>query len=490
MKEEKISEKKKQNIGVTTIILRFLIVLVFLGFIGIRGLSLLPGWGNIVDSYGYYGAVVIGQEQMSARLTSGISYAYTQSLAAVLMMVGDAKWMVAIYHILLQMLTLIFMVAGCCLLFEKKAACISGMIVMFSPWIFQSVFFVSPENFYLFFWSVVLFLIGIYFSKGKKSGWCRNNVGEAFLLFLGFVTGVLCIWHYFSFTLIVLLIYAMARNASYVRERIQTQQNVQDMEMLTGKKETSLSSKNEAMPNSSQMLIVLSGFLFGAYCTLMKYTGVTGYFIGEQFKWWLTRLSLFDTYGRWQDIALWLLLHMVLIVIMGIIFTAIQTSRENVREEEEIWQEFKAAENSGTEELSDNETTDIIEAEKELSFEDDWDAVNIYSDNWNDELLPGDNWDVKEHQDWRFDLEIHEEDAEYTDDKERIIELKEDIMKEEWAEIEPQTEERQVVPKEVKLLDNPLPLPKKHVKKVMDFEDAMENDDFDFSFHQDDDFDV
>ena len=47
------------------------------------------------------------------------------------------------------------------------------------------------------------------------------------------------------------------------------------------------------------------------------------------------------------------------------------------------------------------------------------------------------------------------------------------------------------VKKPVKLLDNPLPLPKPHVAKEMDYQIDTEDDmDFDFDIKDDDDFDV
>ena len=43
--------------------------------------------------------------------------------------------------------------------------------------------------------------------------------------------------------------------------------------------------------------------------------------------------------------------------------------------------------------------------------------------------------------------------------------------------------------KQVKYLDNPLPLPKKHVKRTLDFE-LDKKDDFDIEIKEDDDFDI
>lgn len=50
----------------------------------------------------------------------------------------------------------------------------------------------------------------------------------------------------------------------------------------------------------------------------------------------------------------------------------------------------------------------------------------------------------------------------------------------------------EVNPAQVKLIDNPLPLPKKHVKKTMDYDISVDSreDDFDFDVAEDDDFDL
>lgn len=482
MKEEKASDKKKKNIGVTTIILRFLMVLIFLVFVGIRVASLLPGWGNIVDTYGYYSAAVIAQEQMLDRLSSGISFAYTQSLVDLLTFAGHAKWVVAVYHILLQLLSLVLMIAGCDLLFGKTAAYISGVVVMFSPWMLRSIFLVSPENYYLFFFTIGLLLIGVFFRKGRKSGWCRNNTGEGFLLFLGFFMGVLCIWHYFNFVLVILMLYAMIKNASYVRERIRTQQNLLEMEMLSGTEEAAKQEKNEAMPHSSQLFIVFAGMFLGAYCTLMKYTGVTGSFIKDQFIWWIMRPVLPDSYGRFQDIALWLPLQILLILLVGVISAAKQKVKETAEEAEIAWQEANTDESKTANEAEDiGFEAEVIESDLKNATValQDTDLENGWEDDWRFDI------DLSEDNDWRFDTDAAEEKDTWAE-----LEVKNERKPDTEAETKTEAEIEFVTEKEVQLLDNPLPLPKKHVKKVMDFEEFTEKDDFDFSFHADDDFDV
>ena len=52
------------------------------------------------------------------------------------------------------------------------------------------------------------------------------------------------------------------------------------------------------------------------------------------------------------------------------------------------------------------------------------------------------------------------------------------------------TEKDNIVNSDVKYIENPLPLPKKHVNKTMDFDIKDGKDDFDIQISEKDDFDV
>ncbi len=520
MIEEKTSETKKKNKGVKATSLRFLFVLFFLGFVVIRGLSLLPGWGNIVDTYGYYSAAVIGQEQMSTKLSSGISYAYTESLADLISVIGNEKWFVAVYHILLQIITFGLLILGCSMLFDKMTACVSSLCMLISPWLLKSVFKVSPENYYLFFWAVVLCLVGVYFKKGIKSGWCRNNVGEGFLLLLGFCTGILCVWHYFSFTLVGLIIYAMVRNSSYVKERVKTYRNLLDMEMLAEAEpendveDYKFDEKHDPMSNVTQMMIIFSGVFLGGYCTLMKYTGVTGKFIGGQVKWWIFGLTLFEAGGRWQNIAIWLLLQVFVVICVGIISVTIKARNDGKEIETTVTDKDNVEEAFGLEAREECFVENLKQLEKETEI-----SLTEKPDISAHEEIVSELAD--EEDDWRFDIELLEDDDWRFDDekesKEEPVKVKTEIKEDErmirikktdkkaeerrkdperhkWASLDVEntevTDEKKEEQPKVELLENPLPLPKKHEKKVMDFDVAKQKDDFDFALSENDDFDV
>ena len=64
-------------------------------------------------------------------------------------------------------------------------------------------------------------------------------------------------------------------------------------------------------------------------------------------------------------------------------------------------------------------------------------------------------------------------------------------VQEDWMEAEGM-EQLQEVPKQVKFIDNPMPLPKKHVKKAIEYsvEPPEELMDFDIEISEEDDFDL
>ena len=57
---------------------------------------------------------------------------------------------------------------------------------------------------------------------------------------------------------------------------------------------------------------------------------------------------------------------------------------------------------------------------------------------------------------------------------------------------EQQSEKVEEQPKKIQMIENPLPLPKKHKKRVLDYDivTAVQKDDFDITVDEEDDFDI
>lgn len=83
----------------------------------------------------------------------------------------------------------------------------------------------------------------------------------------------------------------------------------------------------------------------------------------------------------------------------------------------------------------------------------------------------------------KTDKESHERGEEIRQEK---------ALKEEFRQEKEKREQEKAEQKKPKFIENPLPLPKKHVKRVMDYplRNIPEDDDFDYPVREDDDFDI
>lgn len=446
----------------------YLIIIWFVVIVGIRAFLLLSSRSAVLDEFGFF-ELVAGTER-EITLTSGVAYAYEGTLSLLMRFTENGMEYVAVYQAILQTMALLFLFIGSRKFFGKGAAFLMGIVLGISPWMLNSIFQISPLNFYFFHWSVVFLLIGIFYKRTKNTGWFRNNAGEIYLLFTGFYLGVVCIWHYAGLTLIPFILFAQIKNAPGLRDRIIVRKNILDMEELMAEDEDSdewwedqweteldpekpVVDSREYMPTLSQSGVLIGGILLGAYSTLMKYTGVTGNFIKEQLIWWIG-LYRFPVSGKlWQDIPLVLLLWVGGTILLGIITALILRFIYRKRRLEEQILEAE-------EYLKESESTDARQ-----------DTLTV-SESWGNEMPElTESWSEPESE-------------------------PEPIPEPEVAEPEPASEpeqQPQTEPaKKVKLIDNPLPIPKRQVKPKVEFDVEDENGDFDFDvdINTEDDFDV
>lgn len=203
-----------------------------------------------------------------------------------------------------------------------------------------------------------------------------------------------------GFLILLLIVYSVIGNMHLFVEKRRIWKKANMLESLLREEEDEVEPRKEVMPVSSQITILSGGVFLGGYCTLMKYTGVTGEYLKGQFQWWMGQIFLFED-GRAQDLRLWLPLWIMIVLSAGL---AVEMVIKKIPKKE----------------------------------------VPVTMDNT----------------------------------------------------MEMMTEEKSET-KKVKYLDNPLPLPKKHVKRKFDFaindkDDFVidDKDDFDIDIDANDDFDV
>ena len=205
---------------------------------------------------------------------------------------------------------------------------------------------------------------------------------EFLILLTGFVSGVLLIWHLMTVFLIVVFLAVAAFHAAQLLER------------------------RKAFKNRI-FLIYLCGILLGCFGTLMKYTGITGNTIVEQFSWWISSFTAVQFQG--------LSPFFVFLLPGSVLGTAgIQLLMDRI------------AERKGS-------SLSVDEAVEEVEMA------------------------LTEEPESRGEMETMEEKKEK---------------------------------KKVNYIENPLPLPKKHVKRNFDFKLDKRKDDFDIDIEEGDDFDI
>ncbi len=342
----------------------------FAVFVGLRMVCHLC-FPQIADAYGYFERAMIQTKEQNIILTdSGVAYAYTGALSALFRFVGNRIEVVWMYQMILQTAAVCLLVLGCYFLFGKAAACLCAVLSAVFPYLIQSLSIVSPENYFLFFFGLLFFLISLFREIAGRNGWYHNNCGKIFLILIGLFAGKLCIWHGFGLSILAVMVFVIFADAKNC---------------------------------SSRLAVLFVGAFLGGLCTLMKYTGVTGNNLKEQFLWWLQHLASGKN-GLWQEMSPWICIYLGGIIIMSGMFG--------------FWMKKKKRQ---PEEVTESAQTKASVARQ----------IN----------------DLKEKQ------------------------TTEDTMK-------------------VTYLENPLPVPKKHEKRTMDFSVKDKIDDFDFDVDENDDFDV
>lgn len=376
-----------------------LFVISFVIFVGLRiGYRLTDSM--MVDSYGYFERAMIQTKEQSISLTdSGVAYAYTEALTDLFRFVGNRMEAVWGYQMLLQTVAVGLLTIGCYLLFGKMASYVCMWVSTVFPYLVNSLNRISPENYFLFFFALLFFMIAVFHSITASSGWYRNNRGEIFLILIGFLAGMLSIWHCFGLSFIVIMTTVVLINKDNTTQRHKLQKNVWEMEKLIKGEEYYHDEKEEVMAVSSQLSILFAGAFLGGFCTLMKYTSVTGAYLKTQFGWWVSHLLTVQN-GLWQEMNPWVCIYIGGIILMSGLFG--------------IFMKKKKQEIDGL--TMQEQTEEISERKEENSATED-------------------------------------------------------------------------IPK-VTYLDNPLPVPKKHEKRTMDFTVDKKQDEFDIQIDEIDDFDV
>ncbi len=183
-----------------------------------RAVSFFLTGQTMADTYEYYTNAMIQAQEKQQVFSTGLSFIYTESLSGLLRFTGNRIEAAGVCQMTLQILWLWLFLAGACMIFGKLAGFAAGTMMAVSPWILESIFVVSPENFYMLFWSAALLFLGFAIREAPEE---RKSGGGNILCLLaaGFLTGMITVWHYLGLYLLPVILYAFIRERRRVKRK-------------------------------------------------------------------------------------------------------------------------------------------------------------------------------------------------------------------------------------------------------------------------------
>lgn len=412
------------------------------------------GGQSVIDTYAYFSYAMMRAEKQVPVLNSGLSYAFTKHLSRLLIFTGNLIDAVGIYQLLIQILWIVLLLAGISMLFGRIAGFVSSGILIVSPWILKSVFSVSPENYFMLYFSVLLVVLGYFHVRAVKGEWHKSVWGKLYLKAAGFFVGMICIWNYLGWILPLMMVYVLINHSIVLKDRIKQQ-----------RQQNELKENKRIMGAFSQLFHLLIGWIVGIYATLMKYTGLTGNTLKEQLDWWLSQFKDFP--GRCQDVStifsIWLAGAVLAGVLCQLLYHIVRPKRtEDLAEEQKTEamrdvEEVQEAENvRDVKTMHEIETVQDAEAAKGTEFMQDAEEVQ------NVEIRQQSENGSKTQAEQNLGTEIYKKPEQKAAEEGR----------------------------KVQFLENPLPVPKKHVRKDIGFDIEEVKMEFDIEISEGDDFDI
>lgn len=375
---------------------------------GVRALYVFLHWNMVTDYYGYYEHAMIRAEESIPVLSSGLALAYTDILSKLLALCGNHLEAVLVLQGVLQVAALYFFLCAMCCLYGEPAAFFSTTIFAAIPSILIATGNAEPVSFYLFHFGLVFLMISGFYTFSKEKGWQKSFICGLYLLLLGGYLGVICIWNYAGFLLVILFAGVLIKTHPSTKGLIRKQ----NQELLE--------DRNQFMPTFLQAFLVILGMLPATFAMLMKYTGISGETIPGQIAWWFGLLK--ELPGTCQGLELKYVIYVVAVILLGMFCNVGQICYKKHREELKAFRQ----------EIPKQEAEESPAAPEDWRFDPDDDS-----------------------EDWRFP----------------------DVLTGEEKQSENSDFFTDPDGRKVKYLENPLPGPKKHVSRQLDFDIEINMDD-------------
>ncbi len=138
--------------------------------VGSRVLYFLYAERTMADTYGFFRLGMERAWESGSGYRAGLGDAYIWTLSWLFRFTGDRIEIVGMYQAALQILWLVLLFTGICILAGKKAGFLISGVLMILPWFLGTIFVVSPENYYMLHFAAFLVILGCFCNRKKTSG--------------------------------------------------------------------------------------------------------------------------------------------------------------------------------------------------------------------------------------------------------------------------------------------------------------------------------
>ncbi|MCR4991091.1 MAG: glycosyltransferase family 39 protein [Lachnospiraceae bacterium] len=290
-----------------------------------RILYFLFDYVGVQNTYGLYDSAILRLEEGEKVLSSGLCFAYVNAAARMLRVFGNGIMTIFVWQLICELVALSLLFWGAKLLWSSYAALSMVAVLSVSPAVLASVRNCSPEQYFMFHFSIVFYFLALFYRYSRLHGWFKSSVEEIIVLSMGIYSGMLIAWNYMGFFEVIIMIYVVINNY-----RINDDKN--RILIMTEKE---LEEKDQMMNGFGQIFLVLIGAVIGMFFTLLKYTGYTGYTIVGQFKWWWGKLSFlpYRTMDFETGYAITFLVSLIVCLWVNILNSFIEERKEIKRQE-------------------------------------------------------------------------------------------------------------------------------------------------------------
>lgn len=303
----------------------FTILIWFLATAMLRVLYYVFDNAGVLDSYGFFDANLILAEENDHILSSGLGFAYINSIHNFCEHFGYDINHIYSYQFFLEMLALLMFFIAAAYFWRFKTALIICSVLSVSPVLLEMLGICSPEEYFLFYFSIIFLVLSIFSKYTRNHRWTRSTLNEIIVLIMGIYSGVIITWNYMGLLSVVIMIIIVIRNYRLLNDKKRIQNMVDGYELEEGL---------QVMSVFSQLLILSFGIFLGMFFTLLKYTGYTGEYLVDQFHWYFGLYKSLP--GKTMDLDTTIAILLLVFILLGILIEKLYRIKDEKIENERL----------------------------------------------------------------------------------------------------------------------------------------------------------